>query len=162
MGKKRWVVVSKVRENCNMAAHVPSAGFQGNTGCNKMKFSDFLASRGAFVVCGRFSSRDRRSKLCKQRNLPMRWEIPHFYRLITTQRHCRSTAIHINTDLLVFSSDRDRVDFPALYLKSKINKKESSIKTERWPLMLNKVSHTVTHFQAKIHQLSVTWNLSLY
>lgn len=39
-------------------------------------FSDFLVSCGAFVVYDRFPRRDRRSKLCKQRNLPTRQQTP--------------------------------------------------------------------------------------
>lgn len=70
-----------------------------------MKFSDFLASWRAFVVCERFPTRGRKSELRKQRNLPLRRQIPDL---------CHSDVINTHPDTQIPGSSYINANFVML------------------------------------------------
>lgn len=116
--KKIWDVVGKVRKLKNSW----TAGFQGNKGCKKVKFSDFLASWGAFVVCERLSTRDQRSEVCEDKSV---YEMANsgfmpLKHLINTHQDMQmpGSSLYKCKCPHIITSDRVWVGFTVSFLKS--------------------------------------------
>lgn len=98
-----------------------------------MKFSDFLASWRAFVVCERFPTRGRKSELRKQRNLPLRRQIPDLCHSDVINTHPDTQipgSSYINANVLMVSH---LTRFGWILLSSFQRKKDSTrISAARW------------------------------